>query len=165
MTAIYGAGLPAFVLQKVLQPLFFARHDTRSPYRYALVAMVINAVVAIGGAFLIGFHAAAWATTLAGWAMVALLWHGSRSMGEEAALDARLKRRAVRILLASAVMGAVLLGTETLLGEALFRQHLRLGALVVLVGTGIVSYFAAAQLLGATSLGEIRRTMRRSRSG
>ena len=28
--AIYGIGLPAFMLQKLLQPLFFAREDTRS---------------------------------------------------------------------------------------------------------------------------------------
>ncbi|MEL6206618.1 MAG: murein biosynthesis integral membrane protein MurJ, partial [Pseudomonadota bacterium] len=36
VTAIYGAGLPAFVLQKVLQPLYFARAETRTPFRYAL---------------------------------------------------------------------------------------------------------------------------------
>ena len=47
-TAIYGLGLPAFVLQKVLQPLYFAREDTRTPFRFALWAMVINAVLAIG---------------------------------------------------------------------------------------------------------------------
>ena len=46
--AIYGLGLPAFVLQKILQPLFFAREDTKSPFRYAVVAMVVNAAVAIG---------------------------------------------------------------------------------------------------------------------
>jgi hypothetical protein len=54
--AVYGAGLPAFVLQKVLQPLYFAREDTRTPFRYALVAMVVNAVAAIGFAMLLGVH-------------------------------------------------------------------------------------------------------------
>lgn len=34
--AIYGLGLPAFVMQKTLQPLFFARADTRRPFYYAL---------------------------------------------------------------------------------------------------------------------------------
>jgi putative peptidoglycan lipid II flippase len=33
--AIYGAGLPAFVLQKVFQPLYYAREDTKRPFRYA----------------------------------------------------------------------------------------------------------------------------------
>ena len=33
--AVYGAGLPAFVMQKVLSPLYYAREDTRSPFRFA----------------------------------------------------------------------------------------------------------------------------------
>ena len=46
--AIYGAGLPAFVLQKVVSPVYYAREDTRTPFRYALRAMLVNAVIALG---------------------------------------------------------------------------------------------------------------------
>ncbi len=53
--AIYGAGLPAFVLQKVLQPLYFAREDTRSPFRFALWSMAVNAALALGLAPVMGF--------------------------------------------------------------------------------------------------------------
>ena len=66
--AIYGAGLPAFVLQKVLQPLYFARENTH-PFRFALWSMVVNAVMALGLAPFIGFSAAAFGTTIAGWTM------------------------------------------------------------------------------------------------
>ncbi|MEM9247725.1 MAG: murein biosynthesis integral membrane protein MurJ [Pseudomonadota bacterium] len=163
-TAIYGAGLPAFVLQKVLQPLYFARADTVTPFRYALVAMGVNAALAIGLAPLIGFTAAAWATTLAGWAMVALLWRGSRGMGDATQVDARLAHRTGRIVLATAVMGGLLLGTVWLLGDALYTDTLRYAALAGLVGAGIVGYFGAAQALGAASLGEIRDAMRRGRA-
>jgi putative peptidoglycan lipid II flippase len=161
VAAIYGAGLPAFVLQKVLQPLFFARADTVSPFRYALVAMLTNAVLAIGLAPFIGFSAAALATSLAAWVMVGLLWHGSRPMGEAAQLDARLRRRLGRILLACGVMGAALLATQALFATALYTPALRYGALAVLVFVGIASYFAAAQVLGAASFREIRSAMRR----
>ena len=65
-TAIYGLGLPAFVLQKVFQPLFFAREDTRSPFYFAIVALVVNAVIAIGLLTHLGFISAAWGTTVAG---------------------------------------------------------------------------------------------------
>ncbi|MEO1705100.1 MAG: murein biosynthesis integral membrane protein MurJ, partial [Pseudomonadota bacterium] len=109
-TAIYGAGLPAFVLQKVLQPLYFARHDTKSPFRYALVAMVLNAAIAIGLAPLIGFTASAFGATLAGWGMTWLLWRGSRGMGAAAELDARFWGRLPRIVAASLIMGAMLWG-------------------------------------------------------
>ena len=106
--AVYGAGLPAFVLQKVLQPLFFAREDTRRPFHYAVVAMVVNAVLAIGLAPVLGFIAAALGTTLAGWVMMWQLWSGSRAMGAAASLDERFRRRAPRIVLASAAMGLCL---------------------------------------------------------
>ncbi|MEM0935887.1 MAG: murein biosynthesis integral membrane protein MurJ [Pseudomonadota bacterium] len=163
VTAIYGAGLPAFVLQKVLQPLYFARADTVTPFRYAVVAMVVNAVLALGLAPFIGFTAAAWATTLAGWAMVVLLWRGSRGMGQEVTLDARLRRRAGRIVAATLAMGALLLGAAALLGDALYTPTLRYAALTALVLSGIVGFAAAAQLLGAASIGEIRAAMRRSK--
>ena len=79
--AIYGAGLPAFVLQKVISPLYYAREDTRTPFRYAVHAMVVNAVVALGLAPFIGFVAAALGTTVAGWVMLFQLWRGTRRMG------------------------------------------------------------------------------------
>jgi putative peptidoglycan lipid II flippase len=104
--AVYGAGLPAFVLQKVLQPLYFAREDTRTPFRYALVAMVVNAVAAVGFAMLLGFIGAAIGTTLAAWAMVWLLLRGRRGMGDVARFDERFRRRLWRIVAASVLMGA-----------------------------------------------------------
>ncbi|ABV94567.1 putative virulence factor [Dinoroseobacter shibae DFL 12 = DSM 16493] len=159
--AVYGVGLPAFVLQKVFQPLFFAREDTRSPLRYALWAMVVNAGIAIGLAPVIGYVAAALGASLAGWAMVWLLWRGSRPLGEAAAFDARFKARIGRIVLAALAMGAVLLGAQELLSEALRTPTLRYGALAALVALGIVSYGAAGHLLGAFRMAEVKRALRR----
>ncbi len=161
--AVYGLGLPAFVLQKVLQPLFFAREDTRTPFRYALVAMLVNAGAAIGLAPVIGYIAAALGTTLAGWAMVALLWRGSRPMGDAAVLDARFKRRIGRIILASALMGGLLWGMAQALDPVLTMATWRYLALAVIVCAGIVFYFTAAHWLGGLPLAELRRTMSRQR--
>ncbi|MGR3499668.1 MAG: murein biosynthesis integral membrane protein MurJ [Limimaricola soesokkakensis] len=159
--AVYGLGLPAFVLQKALQPLFFAREDTRSPFRYALAAMLVNVVVAVGLAPVIGFIAAALGTTLAGWAMVWLLWRGSRSMGHAAEWDDRFRHRLWRICGASALMGALLLGTAALLGPFLATASVRYLALALLVALGMAGYFGFGQLLGAFRLAEFRRAVRR----
>ncbi|MGR3591877.1 MAG: murein biosynthesis integral membrane protein MurJ [Limimaricola soesokkakensis] len=159
--AVYGLGLPAFVLQKALQPLFFAREDTRSPFRYALAAMLVNVVVAVGLAPVIGFIAAALGTTLAGWAMVWLLWRGSRSMGHAAEWDHRFRHRLWRICGASALMGALLLGTAALLGPFLATASVRYLALALLVALGMAGYFGFGQLLGAFRLAEFRRAVRR----
>ncbi len=159
--AIYGAGLPSFVLAKVLAPLFFAREDTKTPFRYAVVSMVINAGLAIGLSPFFGFLAAAIGTTTAGWSMLLLLWLGSRKLGPAAAMDARLKAKLPKILLASGVMGAALLGAAYLLAPWLYGSPLRYGALGVLVAVGMVVYGAAAMLTGALRPAELKAMLRR----
>lgn len=160
--AVYGVGLPAFVLQKVFQPLYFAREDTRSPLRFALWAMAVNALVAVGLAPVIGYIAAALGATLAGWAMVWLLWRGTRDLGEAAEFDARFLRRVGRIVLASLAMGAVLLLAQFLLSEALGTPTWRYAALALLVGLGIASYGIVGHTIGAFRLAEIKGALRRS---
>ena len=161
-TAIYAAGLPAFVLQKVLQPVFFAREDTRRPFLYALAALAVNAAVAIGLAPVIGFAAAALGTTVAGWAMAALLWRGARGMGDAARPDARLLRRLPRMVLASLLMGAGLLAGAAVLSPWLAAGGARAAAAVaVLVAGGGAAYVAAAHLTGALRLGELRAAIAR----
>ncbi|MBZ0124172.1 MAG: polysaccharide biosynthesis C-terminal domain-containing protein, partial [Roseovarius sp.] len=159
--AIYGLGLPAFVLQKLLQPLYFAREDTKSPFRFAVVAMVVNAAVAVGLAYALGWIAAAIATTLAGWVMVGLLARGARPFGDVARFDDRFRRRAWRICAAALAMGAVLWGVSVLLMPLLALGGWRWLALLVLVGAGVVSYALIGQALGAFRLSEFRAALRR----
>ncbi|AGI69511.1 virulence factor MviN homolg [Octadecabacter antarcticus 307] len=158
---VYGAGLPAFVLQKAMQPLYFARGDTKRPFYYAAVAMVANAGIAIGLSMYIGYIAAALATTLAGWVMVWLLWRGSRTMGDAAQFDARFKTRFWRIMLASMLMGALLWNTVLLVGPALGMDTIRYGALAFVVIVGMAGYFLIGRLVGAFRVSEFKAAMRR----
>jgi putative peptidoglycan lipid II flippase len=160
--AIYGAGLPAFVMQKVISPLYYAREDTRTPFRYAVHAMVVNAVIAIGLAPLIGFIAAALGTTAAGWVMLVQLWRGTKPMGDAAAADARLRRALPRIALACTVMAAALVAGARLLAPAFVDPLLRYAALAVLVALGLATYAAAALATGALRPADIRAALRRS---
>ena len=159
--AIYGLGLPAFVLQKILQPLFFAREDTKSPFRYAVVAMVINAVVAIGLSFAIGWIAAAIATTLAGWAMVWLLARGARPFGDVARFDARFRQRIWRIVVASLIMGVVLWVAALVLNPFILLPGWRWLGLLLLITLGTLSYFGAGQMIGAFRMSELKGAFRR----
>jgi putative peptidoglycan lipid II flippase len=159
--AAYALGLPAFVLQKVLQPLFYAREDTRRPFRYALVVDGGERGLAFGLMPLIGYLAAAVGTTLASWVMVWQLWRGSRGMGEAAAPDDRFITRCQRILWSAGAMAAALWGLVWLMGPASSRP---LGLLVLVVaGAGV--YFLAAALTGAMSPAELRRSLRRGSRG
>ncbi len=160
--AIYGVGLPAFMLQKLLQPLYFAREDTKSPFRYAVVAMIINAVLAFGLYPVVGWIAPAIAASVAGWAMVALLAIGARRMGDEARFDDRFKLRAWRIVAASVGMGVVLGAAIYLFGWAFALAGWRYIALLALIVVAAVAYFALGHLLRAFKLSEFRRALRRS---
>jgi putative peptidoglycan lipid II flippase len=159
--AIYGAGLPAFVLQKVLQPLYFAREDTKRPFYFAVVSMIVNAGLAIGLMGVMGFLSAALATTLAGWVMVWQLWRGSRGMGDAARIDARLARALPRIIAAAALMGGGLWGLSLGLDAWLTTPGLRYLALSVLVVAGMVFYGVAAVGLGAFSVQALKQAVRR----
>lgn len=168
--AIYGFGLPAFVAQKILQPVYFAREDTTRPFRYALIAMVVNAVLAIGLALGLGGPAGwigpAIATTVAAWVMVWCLARGAKPLGDVVRFDARYHKRIWRIGAASIVMGGVLIVTNNAVAELILTPGWRYLALVLLVGAGMASYAIAGQLLGAFRMSELAAGLRRgSRKG
>lgn len=161
--AIYGLGLPAFVLQQVLQPIFFAREDTKTPFRVAVGSMFVNAAVSIGLAGFIGFEAAAWGTVAASWMVVLALWVIGQRRGIAFVPDTNFFGRAVRILVASAIMGALIWGAAFWAGPLLVQPGLRIMVLLGIVALGIASYFGIGQAIGAFSLGELKRALRRDK--
>ncbi|HZS84819.1 MAG TPA: murein biosynthesis integral membrane protein MurJ [Stellaceae bacterium] len=163
--AAYAAGLPAFVLVKVLVPAFFARHDTATPVKIGILAMGANIALTAGAALLLAAPEAhigvALATSAAGWVNALTMAAILRRRGH-LALDARARRCLPRILLAALGMGAVLLVAERLLAPALEGGAvLRLGALVMLVGIGLAAYGVLALAAGAADWRDVRRRLRR----
>ncbi len=158
---IYGLGLPAFVLQKVLQPVFFAREDTKTPFYYALVSMLVNAGLAIGLSPWLGFIAAAIGTTVAGWIMVLQLWLGARRFGDVTRFDSRFRSRIWRIGLAAWAMGGVIWALALVIGPLLSTSGVKFAALFGLVLIGLVSYGLFGRLFGAFRLSDFRAAVKR----
>jgi len=140
---VYACGLPAFVFQKVIQPLYFAREDTKTPFYFALVSMVINLAVAVGLSYKFGYIAAALGTTLSAWGMIVLLWIGTKNMGDAARFDRRFIQTLPKILISVAIMGGVVYVVQTLLTETLHTDGTRYLALAILVTSGMATYAAA----------------------
>ena len=160
--AIYGIGLPAFVLLKTVTPLYFAREDTKTPFKFALVSMVVNAVIAFGLMSTLGYLAAALGTTLAAWVNLVLLWKGTGRMGITASLDDRLKRAAPRILLASLLMGLVVFALASALGGYLDEGLIRYAALGALVLAGALVYAGSVVAIGGIDLAQLKAGLKRS---
>ena len=113
----YGLGLPAFVLLRVLQSTFYARHDTGTPMRGTLLAVIVNVGMKL---FLViamhwGAFGVALGTSLGTWANIALLaWLGWKQGLLQ--LNARLSGALPGILLATLATGVTALGAS-LAGE------------------------------------------------
>ncbi|HTW35360.1 MAG TPA: murein biosynthesis integral membrane protein MurJ [Rhizomicrobium sp.] len=71
----YGIGLPAMALVRVFGPTFYARHDTRTPARVTVAAVVVNIAVKLalvrGAGF--GIAGLALGTAIGAWVNVGLL--------------------------------------------------------------------------------------------
>ena len=159
----FAAGLPAFVVIKVLSPAFFAREDTRTPMIYAGVSVAVNVVGSLALFFLIGHVGIAVATSLAGWTNAGLLAFTLTRRGAFK-LDERLRRLVWPILLSCAGMAGFLLFAAAGLGERFAPDNgllVQVGALGLLVLGGLVVYGAACQLTGAVRLPALLKSLTR----
>jgi putative peptidoglycan lipid II flippase len=162
----FAFGLPAFVLTKVFQPGFFAREDTKTPMYYAGVSVAVNITISLALFSWLGHVGIAIATTVAGWANTILLWRTLRKRGHYA-LDAHARRSIPRIILASLIMGGALVALLPYLAPWLSRtQHFmtQVGALGILVMSGLFIYFFVAALIGGFRVGELKRKLTRRKN-
>ena len=158
-----AAGLPPVVLVKILLPVFFARGDTKTPLYTAAAAMAVNvglAVLLMRGSGAAGIARAA---TLAGWAN-ALLMGAILIRRRQLPLDAKLKHRLPRLVLAACLMGAGLWAAIQLLPDVTAPAlGPRIAMLTGLVAAGGAGFFALARITGAADLREVKAILRRRR--
>ena len=157
--AAYAAGLPAFVLARVAVTGFFAREDTRTPVRIALLSFLTNAGLTLALMGPLGHVGVALATAAAGWLSVVLMLAILHRRGFWAP-DGFLRARLPRILLATLAMAAALgLGLWAAAGPAApWLAGLPLGrflALGLLIGLGLAVYGIFAVALGAVTRAEL----------
>lgn len=159
--AMYAAGLPAFVWQRIFSPAFFAREDTRAPMRYALISIGVNTVLSVLLFPIFGFLAVAFATTFAAWLQVIQLWWALRRGGRYTA-DERLRTRAPRIIAATALMAAAVYGglqfRDPLASALLGRDW---AGIVLISVLGAVLYGGALLALGGAKLSDYKAYLRR----
>ena len=103
----YGWGTPAFILARVLSPVFFARQDTKAPMRFAIVSVVINIVLGFALFHWIGFQGIAAATAVASWFNVGQMVWTLHRRGDYRP-SAQAWNKIARVALASAILGGLL---------------------------------------------------------
>ncbi|MDC3123585.1 murein biosynthesis integral membrane protein MurJ [Gammaproteobacteria bacterium] len=120
---MFAIALPGFVLVKVLAPAFFAHQDTKTPFRFALAAVVVNLIGSLATFQSLGHVGLALATALSAWTHAGLLYVGLQRRGW-IRFDATVVFVLLRTLLACVGLGAgLVLGMVWLNGSELTLQQ------------------------------------------
>jgi len=159
--AAYALGLPAFVLLKVLVPMFFAHGDTRTPMWVGFGAIALNLALNLAFMVPLAHMGPALATTCSSTANAAFLTVLLIRRGWFRA-DARLRRRLPRLGAASLAMACVLAAMDrTVFTPFAASPGLRWVGLALLVAAGMATYAAVAMVLGALRPREMLAGLRR----
>jgi putative peptidoglycan lipid II flippase len=161
--AIYGLGLPGFVMIKALNPGFFAREDTRTPMRFTMVSVAVNCALALSLFPFFHERGIATAEVVSGWISTTLLFTTLVRRGH-LDVDRALVSRLIRLLIAAAVMAGVLEYASIYAAPYIASESgllEQIGTVFVLIGIAMVVYFGVAFAIGGASLGMLRRNMKR----
>lgn len=154
------AGLPAYVIVKILNPGFFAREDTRTPVITALVSLAFNIflnVVVVRQWGIVGLASATAASATLNCLLLYAFLHRRGWFHFTWPLAAKILRQ----LAATLAMAALLWWLTPLLSEHYSGSWFaRVWSLGLLVFAGLGTFFAAAFALGAVDkrvLAQLRR--------
>lgn len=143
----YALGLPAFILLKVVTPMFFAHHDTATPVKVGLFCVIINFTLNITLLHPCQILAPPLATTIAGYINLCCLWILLRRR-DLVSLNMRVVKHVLQIAFASAAMAVVVVLLRDWIGDLYsFHSIVRLACLSACVVAGVIT-FASLLYLG-----------------
>jgi putative peptidoglycan lipid II flippase len=144
----YAAGLLPFVLIRSVVATFYARGDTATPVKAALIAVAVNIgfkILLMGPLAQVGL---ALATAIGAWInFMLVIWFAARA--GYGGVDPRLRQSVVRLLIAGIVLGGALwLARNPVIKIASHWPSLKEEiALIIFIGVGALIYAAAIVLM------------------
>lgn len=159
----FSAGIPAYVLIRVLQPGFFAREDTVTPTIFAGVSVATNIALSLL-LFPAYLHVGiAIATAVSAWVNVVLLG-GMLAWRRHFSLTTGQWRAQAAIIVISVIMGGALyLLAQAGAGHLASATPLwrKAAVLFIIMAFGVVTYFTLVHVTGTQRLGQLLRRLRR----
>jgi putative peptidoglycan lipid II flippase len=153
----YALGLPAYVLTRVYNAVFYAHQDTWTPVKMSLITTAINIPLSYILAQYMGAMGMAASTAFLGWVLLVLLARGNAAKGWTLSLDDRLNRAMPRIFFSTGLLVVALALCRYVLDDA-FHGPLgpRIFALLALAAISFIVYFSAIFVTRALPLGDFK---------
>jgi putative peptidoglycan lipid II flippase len=143
------AGLPAYVIVKILNPGFFARSDTRTPVYTALASLIFNVVlniIIIKYYGIVGLAAATACSATLNCVLLYIVLHRRGWFYFSAELLSRIARQLIAVIAMSALLWWLM---SWMLPNFSADTFTRIWSVIVLVISGATAYFATGFLVGA----------------
>ena len=162
--AIIVAGLPAYVLVKVLTPGFYARKDTKTPVKTAVIVLVANIVLNFALIPPFKIYGLASAIAICSWLNCIMLYFILARRGHFK-IEGWLWSRIARQLIAAAAMAAVLIFLRGFFADWFAGSTgKRLVAVSIICGAGGAVYLATAFLIGGMNRDDVMLLLRRKKA-
>ncbi|MFY9287700.1 MAG: murein biosynthesis integral membrane protein MurJ [Alphaproteobacteria bacterium] len=157
----YAIGIPAFLLVKVFTASFFARHNTVTPVKIAVISMVVNIVLSVALLGPLQHIGIALSNSAALWTNAILLLIGLKQRKIEI-MDAKLRQRLPPLITSSLAMCAVTYGlvrylSSWFVGEAAHEVL----ALAIIIGCSSLAYGVFLHISGAMRIHEVLAILKR----
>jgi putative peptidoglycan lipid II flippase len=145
---MFAIALPGFVLVKVLSPAYFAHQDLRTPFKFAVFAVVVNLSVGLATFQTMGHKGLAMATAISAWTHAILLYVGLHQNGHYR-FGRIVAVSAAKTVFASAVLGLGLLYLPPSSESWMEMQPVaRLGGTTLVMTLGLLGYLVVLLLMG-----------------
>lgn len=163
---IFSWGLPAYMLTKTLSSLFYAKGDTKTPVKIAVVSVVLNSILALSLMLIWGYKGIALATSIT--AYISAFQYIFRLKKENKFhLDASCYHKIPRIIFSCFLMGLFVWAVQLCLNTfcpswlelSFLYGMLTLGAIITLSAAVLV---ASLLLTRSYSFTELKLLLRRS---
>lgn len=160
--AAFATGIPAYVLSKVFVTGFFARQDTKTPVKIAIISIVCNLIlnVILMGPF--SHVGLAMATSIAAWVnagLLLLILHRRRWFS----FNRQIQITGAKVLISAMAMGGgLILARDQWLTTLPDTISLQIMAVLSIIICGMVIFGGMGQLTGAFNLTHIRQALRRN---
>jgi putative peptidoglycan lipid II flippase len=150
-------GIPAYILNKILIPTFFAVEDTRTPVKISIFCLILNT---ISNLILIKHFAhvgITLSTAIVAWINIVLLFRFAIKK-KLFAFDDVIKKKIIRLLLSAGLMYWYLYSIFGILHQYIYstKSLVSVAAFVVAIISAAIIYFVAVVITGAYSKSEFK---------
>ncbi len=156
--AAYALGLPAYIAVKVFSTAHWARGDTKTPVKIAIIVTLINIAMSIILIQFIGILGIALATGITGWLQFYLHVRALKTH-PCAHFDDKFMRNIPKIIASAAIMGASIYIIAELLQGFIFEISVmwQVFGIIIIVGSGAIIYGASILITGAVKPRDLKK--------